>query len=881
VKEPAGGDPTGAPWFQRTATAGALGFATSGPPPTRASYDPEVNPVRIVRIVLAVCVLLAAVASVDAFTGQSLRRSQGTPRAPSLSGRVLDNATMRPVAGAAIEVGGVKTRADEDGHFDVDLPGGAARVTISADGYLTEHVDVTISATTTTIEVLLLTEMQFKEEVKVTAATLPLVMPPSTTAISPLQVQTIAGAGENVFHALQTLPGVNATADFDSRLAVRGGGPDQNLTVMDGVEIHNPYRLFGLTSAFNPETVESFELTAGGFSPKYGDRLSSILLVENRAGSRSERLGGSLTAAFTDANVILEGKLPGDIKGSWLLTGRRTYYDLLADRLTGTNLPSFGDVQAKSVWEIRPGQRITLFALRSRELTDASFDFDSGASTIGLKDAARNDLVSLSFFSTIGTRASSRTIASWYRYTDALGANGDVRNNSLRTNTPGDEAFAHSLLAFDRRVAVRDVSLREELGVKLSTAHFLDAGLEAHVLRTGWGWTIAGGDQNTNQANGSSARGGVGLPSALASGQDAPRAAGWIMDRYQVTPRVVVEPGVRIDWRDLAHETTLSPRVSTTVALAPTLRLRGAAGLYTQSPGYEKLLQSDYFVDLSAAPGLKSERAVHLVGAIERDFARGLTGRLEAYYKSFNDLIIGRLETPAETAARVALYDFPAGLASSVPAAPQITSTPVNGATGRAYGFDVYVAKRPSSSDRFSGWASYTWGKADRTAYGREYAFDYDRRHAVSAVGTYRLSRLLELAASARIAAGFPYTPAVGVRVASSPVTDASGQIVRYVPLQDANGLYVWSIDPGGADSLNTGRLPLFARIDLRVTFYPRWSGGRWQLYVEAINALNRKNAGMLDPSLEYDATSDRPRITYTPRESLPLLPSFGVRFRF
>ena len=81
---------------------------------------------------------------------------------------------------------------------------------------------------------------------------------------------------------------MNATADFDSRIAVRGGGPDQNLTVMDGVEIHNPYRLFGLTSAFNPETVENFELTAGGFSPKYGDRLSSLLVVENRAGTRTE-----------------------------------------------------------------------------------------------------------------------------------------------------------------------------------------------------------------------------------------------------------------------------------------------------------------------------------------------------------------------------------------------------------------------------------------------------------------------------------------------------------------------------------------------------------------------------------------------------------------
>ena len=116
---------------------------------------------------------------------------------------------------------------------------------------------------------------------------------PATIELSPLQVRTVAGAGENIFKVLQTLPGVNATSDFDSRISVRGGGPDQNLTIMDGVEIHDPYRLFGLASAFNPETVQNFELTAGGFSPKYGDRLSSILVIDNRAGTTARKLRGT------------------------------------------------------------------------------------------------------------------------------------------------------------------------------------------------------------------------------------------------------------------------------------------------------------------------------------------------------------------------------------------------------------------------------------------------------------------------------------------------------------------------------------------------------------------------------------------------------------
>ena len=90
--------------------------------------------------------------------------------------------------------------------------------------------------------------------------------------------------------------------ELGSRIAVRGGAPDQNLTIMDGVEIHNPYRLFGLTSAFNPETIADFELSTGGFAARYGDRLSSVLIVENRDGNARRRLAGSSAVSLTDAN---------------------------------------------------------------------------------------------------------------------------------------------------------------------------------------------------------------------------------------------------------------------------------------------------------------------------------------------------------------------------------------------------------------------------------------------------------------------------------------------------------------------------------------------------------------------------------------------------
>jgi outer membrane receptor protein involved in Fe transport len=88
-------------------------------------------------------------------------------------------------------------------------------------------------------------------------------------------------------------------------------------------------------------------------------------------------------------------------------------------------------------------------------------------------------------------------------------------------------------------------------------------------------------------------------------------------------------------------------------------------------------------------------------------------------------------------------------------------------------------------------------------------------------------------------------------------------------------------VDFGGVSNLNNARLPAFARVDARLTWRPRGSAGRWELYAEVINALNRRNAGALDPQLEYDPGSDRPAIVEKRDRSIPRLPTLGIRFRF
>ena len=804
------------------------------------------------RIAAALSLVLMAV-------GSALGQTRAT-------GLVLNGLNDQPLADATIEGGDTTTTTGPDGRFALDLRTDTAEIRVSAAGYL----DTVVQVSDAVLEVRLFPS-NFAETVEVVSDTTREEQRPSSTPVTPEEVFRAPGSIDNVFRTLQTLPGVVATDDFGSRLAVRGGTPDQNLTMMDGIEVHNPFRLFGIASAFNPDTVENFQLTAGGFGAAYGDRLSSLLIVDNRHGRPDFQ--GTTAASVTDANVVVEGTAPVGANGTWLLSARRTYYDLVAGPLADQDFPSFADVQFQTSWEMDPGHRLTITGLSSIE--DASLDFgDEGdGERAALGSNVTNNLVSARFDAVLGGRSRTSTIVSWYDNEEQFNFDGQIRSDAQRSNAPdGVEAALLSDVIFDRTFGVRDVSLRQEVDVQLSSRHLISTGLELHRLETGVIFNISG-DRNPNEANGSSVRGGAGLPKALDSTLTGTRGGLWLQDTFTTSERWSFEPGLRLDWSTINGHTTLSPRLASSVALGRGARLRAAFGLYTQSPGYEKLTQSDYFIDLTGVRerGLVHEKATHVVIGIEQQLSENLLARVEGYYKRFNDLLLGRLETEPERAARLAAYDFPAALATSVPTAALILSTPNNDAGGDAYGVDLFL-QHSDPGERLTGWMTYAWGRATRESYGRRYAFEYDRRHAFNAVGRLRLTSRWDLAATVRLASGFPYTPALGLRVASDE--DERG---RLLPARDSSDNLVYTVDYGGVDNLNRGRLPHYARIDLRATY----QRGRWSAYLEIINLLGRDNPIRFEPRLDHNPAGALPLLSEVPAEGFPRIPTFGVRVSF
>ncbi|NOY06475.1 MAG: TonB-dependent receptor plug domain-containing protein, partial [Chlorobi bacterium] len=202
----------------------------------------------------------------------------------SIKGIVV-NERNEPLAGANVVL--LRTRfgaiADEAGKFIIrNVPKGSYTLRVSMVGYDSKEIRNVVPGEAQMLRIVLREAPIKTGTVEVTSRRMERSQSDTRTsvqALKPREVKNLPGAAEDVLRSLQALPGVLSPNDFSSQLIIRGSGPDQNLILMDEVEIFNPYRLYGVVSMFNPETVSEISLITGGFPAKYGDRLSAVLDV--------------------------------------------------------------------------------------------------------------------------------------------------------------------------------------------------------------------------------------------------------------------------------------------------------------------------------------------------------------------------------------------------------------------------------------------------------------------------------------------------------------------------------------------------------------------------------------------------------------------------
>ena len=151
-------------------------------------------------------------------------------------------------------------------------------------------------------------------------------------SMAEIPIQTIKSLpvlmGEvDIIKTIQLLPGVQSGGEGMSGLYVRGGGPDQNLILLDGVPVYNANHLFGFFSVFNADAIQNISLVKGAFPARYGGRLSSVLDIKMKEGN-NKKFKGEGSVGIISSKLTLEGPVVND-KTSFLISGRRTYIDIL------------------------------------------------------------------------------------------------------------------------------------------------------------------------------------------------------------------------------------------------------------------------------------------------------------------------------------------------------------------------------------------------------------------------------------------------------------------------------------------------------------------------------------------------------------------------
>ncbi|MEP6619196.1 MAG: TonB-dependent receptor [bacterium] len=754
------------------------------------------------------------------------------PARGTIQGTVRDSATNEPWAGVAVTIDGTQrgTLTDSLGRFLLGgLDAGTYLLRTRLVSARSAEARVVVSAgATTRVEIRLANAVVTLGAVRAQARTPErdrFELNPSVGSISLTKnnVTTVPSLGEpDVLRTVQLLPGVNARNDFSSGYNVRGGESDQNLILLDGYPIYNPFHLGGLFSTFLDETVGSIDLLTGGFGAAYGSRLSSILNVKSAEPERAGLHGEAGISVI--ASSLSVGSMSDDGRSSWTVSGRRTYADKLIALISSQSFPyHFSDAQFHGVRALgKDNLRLDVSAYSGADVLDGN-----------LSTATTND-------STPEAAGGGTFTFGWTN--QLVGA---TLRNVWRDNARLPLLGAADSAGFEQHVSFTRFATGLDLGAgaltltnsvhELRLAGDVHWNRGAHERRLGYeasGYAIHYDVNSTT------------TQTQLFQLQQHPTATTlYYQENWKPTSRLILNAGLRAEHITGRDWTGLSPRASLKYFVTPDLALTAAVGEYAQwlhSLNREDIpvrifdfwVASDAFVEVS--------RARHYVLGMEQWLGATRFMKVEGWAKQYDHL-----------------------LEQNTADDPSRRGDEFLDSQGLSYGFDVLL--RQLDIGPVGGWVAYTYGVSARSRNDVGYWPGQDRRHNLNVITTYKLAKRYTMSARFGLATGTPYTEIVGeiVRRSYDPVTHTfnGGEGTR-------------SVEPQGGVH-NAERYPVFQRLDLSVARESMWRGMKVTPYVSLVNAYNAHNVFIYT----FSYTNSPP--TRETSSQLPFLPTLGVTASF
>ncbi|HEB84794.1 MAG TPA: TonB-dependent receptor [Bacteroidetes bacterium] len=657
----------------------------------------------------------------------------------SIRGVVLDRATRRPIAAANVVVVGSKRGAatDIDGAFMVPgLPPGTYHVTASALGYETQTISelAVMPGRAREVEFLLRPTVIQAEEVIARAplfATVSPDLPTSSRSLSYEEVRRAPGGIEDVQRTVQALPGVVNQDDSNNEIVVRGGSPLENLTVIDGIEVDNTNHFTfggesegngGSINALNTEFLRDVTFASGGFSARYGDRLSSVLDLNLREGRR-DRFGGAVDFGMAGMGGYLEGPMPGR-QGSYLASVRKSYLDLLPKSAVGlTAIPHYWNTQGKLTWDLNATQLLTLNGLYSEDSHSIKPEDEKEGFSTGL-DALE--------FNTTRYFYGARLRSLWGKgYTDLVAARvlGRVHWNIYETVEENGRRVERLTVENDRTeitdqvhlfwtgqaagsdewsagVSLKPITYEHRLFVDGDSIAFDDGYLD----RDEFGQPLYDGQPDTfrfEDRREEVSRKGL-------------KYAGFIQYTWRPSRCLSVTAGLRYDGFDTSGRDAIGPRFSLQWEFRPNWTIKLATGTYYQSQNYSVYMDETAG---SANRHLPYSRANQVVAGLSFLPRLSTMLSLEGYFKKYDHLLVREEDIVRETTGD-RTFDSDVFLAEG---------------KKEAWGIEFFAQQKMMTN--WYGTFSYSFGEARASdpAFGT-YPATYDLRHVITTTLGYKTS---------------------------------------------------------------------------------------------------------------------------------------------
>lgn len=766
-----------------------------------------------------------------------------------IRGQVVAAATDEPVAGAWIRLAGatVAVRSRLDGSFLLpEVPAGFQELVVQANGFaVTRVAGVAIEPQRRTqlglVRLPAAGDAQVLEEVVVNASELNGTGPPAfvldevvvtpsrfgleeehgliAATLTERDLLALPQLGEDLYRAISHLPGL-AADDLTARFWVRGAPHEQVLARLDGVDLIEPFHLKDTDSSLSIldlETIGRLNLHTGGFAAEYGNRTTGVLAMETDRYMRA-RPRTTLGLSLTGARAANRGQ-SADGRSRWLVSARSGYPDLALSAVgqegDTTMRPRYYDLMGKWETALAPGHLLSLHTLQA---DDRMFFRDSAGST--LRSHYGSDYTWARWQGELG-RLRGEAVASFSRVLWERNGTGLVNQRQL------------ALAAHERR-ELQTAGLRQDWIFNASEVALFRGGFEVSSGRADYDYDSLRDfyvvENNTLRVDRRT--------NTVRLRPRGTTAGGFFSTRFQPWPGLTLEPGVRYDRNDYAHDADVSPRFSAAWQRGRTT-LRAAWGVYTQPQGLHRLAVQDGATEFQPA-----ERAEHRVVSLEHRFRSGISMRIEGYER-----LVRRPQTHWEN------------VVDSTDAVPELDADRVriDPVRQRAQGVEVIVEQRANEKLTWS--ASYALARSEETLLdGRVIPRARDQRHTFYLDVAYAPNPRWQFCLVWQYHTGWPTT---AWEYTSTPLTTGGIALL------------------GRLGPLAASRLPGYARLDLRAQRRFALKHSSVRVFLDVFNALGTRNTMNFGYDPRYDAAGNVTAVRSRGDALLPFLPSVGVTWDF